>query len=168
MKRNTRHQQAGWAAIEAKNVREWLYPDREEITELLRKSVALDCVPVLIGRRIPFVTFKTLSSCGVVLHQTYNQLFPAADRELAEKAKNKRLLGYHDIRVGNQPDNRLQYFIGHNLPLILPAARAKFEIYKDLLQAFGCGAMHYHEFTARVRRRTQGTNEDHDWDDAPF
>ena len=159
-----RHPEAGWAGIEAKNVREWLYPDREEITELLGKAVALDCVPVLIGRRIPFVTFKVLSACGVVFHQTYNQLLPEADRELAEKAQDKRLLGYHDIRVGNEPDDRLLKFIGTNLAQVLPEARDRFDKYKDLVGDFADGTMDYAEFAARVRRRSQGVYEDGDWD----
>lgn len=146
------HQEAGWAGIEAKNVREWLYPDREEIAELLDKAVALDCVPVLIGRRIPFVTFKLLSTCGVVFHQTYNQLLPLTDAALAEKARNKQLLGYHDIRVGNQPDRRLMTFIGTNLPVVLPRARQSFEKYKDLLGSFATRAIDYNEFAGRVRR----------------
>ncbi len=159
-----RHQEAGWAGIEAKNVREWLYPDRAEIAELLHKAVTLDIVPVLIGRRIAYVTFKVLSPCGVLLHETYNQLLPEADRELAEKAKNKNLLGYHDIRIGNQPDDRLLKFIGTNLPKILPGARDRFDDYKDLLGAFADGSMPYEEFSARARRRQEGTNEDSDWE----
>ncbi len=155
--------EAGWAGIEAKNIREWLYPDREEITDLLGKVVQLDCVPVLIGRRIPFVTFKVLSPCGVVFHQTYNQLLPEADRELADKARHKRLLGYHDIRVGNEPDQRLLKFVGTNLPRILPAARERFDEYKDLLEAFAQD-MTYKSFAARVRRRSQGRCEGGDWD----
>ena len=39
------HPDSGWAGIEVKNVREWLYPDRAEIRDLISKSVALDCVP---------------------------------------------------------------------------------------------------------------------------
>jgi len=136
-----RHPEAGWAGVEAKNVREWLYPDREEIAELLGKAVAQNCVPILIGRRIPFVTFKVLSACGVVFHQTYNQLYPSADRELAEQARDRRLLGYHDLRVGNEPGNRLLNFIGNNLPMILPAARQRFDEHVDLLEGFSSGAM---------------------------
>ena len=128
-----RHPVAGWAGIEAKNVREWLYPDRPEIKELLGKAVAFDCVPVLIARRIHYVTFRLFSACGVVVHQTYNQLLPEADRDLADRARHKKLLGYHDIRVGNQPDARLRKFIGGNLPKILPEAREKFDAYHYLL-----------------------------------
>lgn len=158
------HPDAGRAGIEAKNVREWLYPDREEITDLLSKAVALDCVPVLIARRMHFVTFKVLTTCGVVFHQTYNQLLPEADRELANQARDRRLLGYHDIRVGNEPDNRLLKFIGTNLPRVLPAARERFGEYRDLMEEFASGSMVYAEFAARVRRRSDGVNEDSDWE----
>ena len=159
-----RHPEAGWAGVEAKNVREWLYPNREEFTALFGKAVVLDCVPVMVGRRIPFVTFKVLSACGVVFHQTYNQLLPEANRKLAEKAKDKRLLGYHDIRVGNKPDERLLKFIGTNLPEVLPESRERFDEYKDLLKGFADGTLDYTEFAARVRRRSQGTYEDGDWE----
>ena len=157
------HKEAGWAGIEAKNIREWLYPSRREIKDLLGKAVALDCVPILIARRFPFVTFKILSACGVVLHENYNQLLPETSHELAEKAKDKRLLGYHDIRVGNQPDGRLIKFITTNLPQKLPQARKRFEEYKDLLEDFAEG-MRYKEFAARVRRRSEGVDEDRDWE----
>ena len=160
------HREAGLVGIEAKNIREWLYPDREEITELLGKAVALDCVPVLIARRFPFVTFKLLSACGVVLHENYNQLLPKAERELAEKVKNKRLLGYHDIRLGNQPNDRLIRFVTTNLPRLLPRARERFDEYKDLLEAFASG-MSYEAFAARVRRRLDGVDEERDWWESP-
>ena len=119
---------------------------------------------MLIARRIPFVTFKVLSICGVVFHQNYNQLLPEADRELAEKAKDKRLLGYHDIRVGNQPNDRLVKFVAINLPRILPQARDRFNEYKYLMGDFAGGTMSYEEFVARVRRRSQGVYEDGDWE----
>ena len=128
------------AAIEAKNIRQWIYPDRDEIDELLRKALVLDAVPVLIARRIPFVTFHLLSTCGVLFHQTYNQLYPEADAELAAEAKDKRLLGYHDIRVGNAPDARLRRFITENLVALLPAARNRLDQFRDLLAA--CGESH--------------------------
>ena len=158
------HQGSRWAGIEAKNIREWIYPNRKEIIRLLEKAVALDCVPVLIARRISFVAFKVLSTCGVVLHETYNQLLPEADRDLAEKARDKRLLGYHDVRVGNQPGDRLVKFVSSNLPQVLPEARIRFDEYKDLVRGFVDEDISYKEFAARVRRRSQGTSEDNDWE----
>jgi hypothetical protein len=41
-----------WAGIECKNIREWLYSDRPELKALADKCLYLDCVPVLIARRI--------------------------------------------------------------------------------------------------------------------
>lgn len=110
------HPIAGWAGIEAKNIREWLYPNREEVMDLLAKCCDIQVIPVLVARRIAYATFSLLHLCGVVVHQTYNQLYPSADQELAKKASDKRLLGYHDIRLGNQPDPRLLKFVQSNLP----------------------------------------------------
>ena len=162
-----RHPTAGWAGIEAKNTRPWLYLRSRDgpnplIADLLEKCLALDCVPVLIGRRIPFVSSMLLRRCGVVVHETYRQLMPEADRALAEQAKHKNLLGYHDIRIGNVPDERLTRFVGTNLPQVLPVARVQFDRYKDLLAGFADQSIAYEEFAARVRRRTTGTNEDFD------
>ncbi len=157
-----RHPQAGYLGIECKNVREWLYPDRSEITETLAKCVALNAIPVIIGRRIPYVTFLLLNACGVITHQTYNQLLPSADEALSEKARDKKLLGYHDIRTGSAPSDRLRLFITKNLQDVAVGARTKFENFKDLLADYSSGDMEYVEFAARVRRRVNGMPEDFD------
>lgn len=146
--------------VEVKNIREWLYPDREELTDVLDKCCALDTVPVFIGRRIPYVTFSVFNPCGVLIHQTYNQRYPAADSALAEKAKHKDLLGYHDIRLGNEPDKRLLKFIQKDLPGLLPEARDRFERFKDLLWDYATGEEPYKSFAARVKRRLRGEPED--------
>ncbi len=159
------HPVAGWAGIEAKNVREWLYPNRDEIKDLIRKAVALDCVPVLIARRFPFVTFRVLSMCGVVVHQTYNQRFHVYDSDVASLAKRKDLLGYHDIRIGDEPRCSFDEVHFNHLPSVLPQARERFVEFKDLLDAFGKDEMGYQEFAARARRRSAGEDEDADWED---
>ena len=131
------------AGIEAKNIREWLYPHALEIRELFLKCCAIDAVPVLIARRIPYITFAVMNACGAIVHQTYNQRFPQSDAALAAKAKDKLLLGYHDIRLGNEPDARLLKFVGENLPKVLPAARQRFDSTKDLLQAYANSEISY-------------------------
>jgi hypothetical protein len=153
-----------WLGLECKNIREWLYPDRTEIRDAIDKCLRLDCIPVIIGRRIPYVTFRLLQPCGVIIHQTYNQLFPASDQDLADRARHKRNLGYHDIRVGNVPDDRLVKFVTKNLLTVADAARERFDAYKDLLEAFVSHDIPYDEFAARVRRRQSGSNEDRDWE----
>lgn len=149
--------------IEIKNIREWLYPDRDEVRDAIRKCLTLDIVPVLVARRIPYVTFRLLSPLGVIVHQQYNQLLPASEAALAAQVRDKTLLGYHDVRTGNEPDARLQKFFVENLPKILGDARQRFDANKDLLERFATGDISYAEFAARVRRREAGTNEDHDW-----
>lgn len=147
--------------VEVKNLRVWIYPRHDGLKAFLSKCCQLHAVPLLIARRFPFVTFKLFHPCGVLFHQTYNQRFPSADRELAEMAANKRLLGYHDIRVGNQPDARLVKFI-RTLPQLIPPAHIRFETFQDLLCAFAYGHLAYEEFAARVRRRLAGSPEDYD------
>ena len=158
------HRAAGFAGVEAKNVREWLYPGGIEITTLLVKCVAMDCVPVLVARRFPSVTFNILDRCGVVLHQTLNQLYHGADQDLADRAKRQDFLGYDDIRVGDKPDARLLRFIVATLPEALPDARTRFDKFKDLLARYAGGEIPYLEFAGRVRRRVANKEED-DWED---
>ncbi len=153
------HRTAGFAGVEAKNIREWIYPGRDEIKELLVKCVALDCVPILVARRLPRATLGVLGECGVILHQTRNQLYHVTDKDLADQAKRQDLLGFDDIQVGDEPDARLLSFIGNTLPKVLPGARTRFDKYQDLLAAYADEEIHYPEFAGRVRRRAAGKDE---------
>lgn len=94
------------AGIEVKNYRTWLYPHGPQVRDLLSKCSDIGAVPVLIARRVPFITFRLLNLSGGIVHQNYNQLYPGADAELAGLARDKTLLGYHDVRPGNEPDGR--------------------------------------------------------------
>ena len=53
--------------IEIKNTREWIYPDKDIVTQLLRKCVQIDVVPVLISRRIHYTAFTVLNACGGIV-----------------------------------------------------------------------------------------------------
>lgn len=154
-----------YCGIEAKNIRQWLYPNDQEIKDAIRKARTLGVIPVIVARRIPFVTFRILGTCGVIMHETFNQRMANADADLAEKVKEKTLLGYHDVRVGNDADDRLMRFIGLNLPSLVGPAKIKLDQYGDLLDAFSTNSMRYAEFAARVRRRESGQKEDNDWPD---
>ncbi len=103
-----------------------------------------------------------LWTAGLIIHQTYNQLLPNVEAALAERASDKALLGYHDIRLGNAADPRMIRFIGQNLPAVAAEARAKYDVFKDLLDSFARGVMPYDEFAGRVRRRSRGEPENFD------
>jgi hypothetical protein len=154
-----------YAGVEVKNVRQWFHPNREEIRDLLLKCCALDVVPVLIARRIQYSSFSVLNPCGVVIHETFNQLYPASKSDLAVLVRDKHLLGFHDVRCNSAVDaatthRRLDKFLHVNLPALLPEARESFNRFKDLLWAYATGKINYKAFAARVKRRTRGQNED--------
>ncbi|SON57159.1 hypothetical protein HDIA_3618 [Hartmannibacter diazotrophicus] len=125
-----------WAGVEIKNVRPWLYPNQPEVKDLLSKCIALDVVPVLIARRTPYITGAFLRRCGGITWQTLRQRYPAADEQLAIAARDKRLLGFADIRLGNEPDAPLLNFMRKNLPDAMIGAREKFEKFKPILEIF--------------------------------
>lgn len=161
------HPDAGHVGVEVKNVRQWLYPDHLEVREFIHKCCAIDAVPVIIARRIAYVTFsEVFRPCGVLHHETYNQRLPKSYEEIANKAKDKRLLGYHDIRLGNEPDTRLNRFLHDTLPPLLSAAREKFNEHRDLLEALGDGSLTYRDFHIELRQKwgvygaEVGENED--------
>jgi hypothetical protein len=81
---------------------------------------------------------------------------------IAEQARHKDLLGYHDIRTGNLPDTRLTTFLQNNMLQKAPEARQRFNDYKDLLADFVSREITYQAFAAKVRRRENGQNEDFD------
>jgi hypothetical protein len=151
------HGTAGPLGIEAKNIREWMYPDRPEVKELLLKALAVDAVPVLIARRIPYVTARLLKTAGVMLFETYNQLYPNADAGLAADVRVKTNLGYHDVRAGNQPN-----FVASTINASADEYRRRYERHKDLLGDFVSGDLPYAGFAARIRRREQGVDENAD------
>lgn len=143
----------GPGGIEAKNYRQWIYPQRSEVRKLLLKCVEIDAVPVLIARRLPFITFRVMNLSGGIVHQTYNQLYPQADQTLAAKARHKDLLGYHDIRIGNVPDARLLKFIVQ-LPKLVPAARASWDAFSDVHAAYANGKIAYKGWVREILTRS--------------
>jgi hypothetical protein len=151
---------AGPVGLEVKNIREWMYPDRVEIRELFLKCCYFNAVPVLIARRIPYLTFSVVTRCGGIIHQNYNQLYPFADAPLAALASRKDLLGYHDIRVGNEPDYRLVHFLKTNLPNLLQTARAAFDKTKPILLEYAEGRMSYEAFKRAIPRSDSADEEE--------
>lgn len=154
-----------WGGVECKNIREWLYPDREEIRHMLRKAIELDIPPILIGRRIPFVTRRLLQPAGVLLWETRQQFYPAEYDNLAQQMRDKESIGFFDIKVTDYPTPQLHDFITRIVPEELPEARERFDMFKDLLSAYAFGHLPYRGFAARIRRRENGSNEERDEDE---
>jgi len=94
----------------------------------------------------------------------YNQRYANHDADLANRVRDKRLLGYHDVRVGNDPDERLVKFVHVNLPLLMDGARAKFDEQRELLYEYVNSDMGYPEFISKVRGRYNEEREHTDYE----
>jgi hypothetical protein len=139
------------AGIEVKNYRTWLYPRSREVREMLWKCGDVGAVPVLIARRLPFVTIRLLQMGGCLIHENYNQLYPEADALLAEKVRQKNSLGYHDVRVGNEPDARMLRFFGELLPGLVKDVKPTFIKFREVHRAYGKGEITYQEWLKFLR-----------------
>lgn len=145
--------------LKSKSIREWIYPDKDIVTQLLRKCVQINVVPILIARRIHYTAFTVLNECGAVVHQVYNQLYPASEAALAEQVRDKNRLGYSDVRVGNEPDARLLRFFGISLPSVAKASREKFDERKDLIAEYTSGNISYAQFYGKLRGYFEHSDE---------
>jgi hypothetical protein len=145
---------AGMGGIEVKNYRTWIYPDTTEVQNLLWKCSDIGAVPVLMVRRVPYITFRLSSSSGCIVYQHYNQLYANADKALAEVARDKDLLGYHDIRVGNEPDERMHHFVTDLLPDLVGDPQNTFEKFRDAHLAYGRGEINYNDWVREIMVRT--------------
>jgi len=144
----------GMGGIEVKNYRTWLYPDTTEVKELLWKCSDVGAVPVLITRRVPFITFRLLNLSGCIVHQHFNQLYANADKDLADLVRDKDLLGYHDVRVGNEPDERMNRFVTDLLPGLVGGARSTFEKFREVHRAYGRGQLYYKAWVREIMTRS--------------
>ena len=124
---------------EVKNYREWLYPQSWEIWAAISKCCELDVVPVLVTRKLPYISYRFFAKAGLVGYQTHFQFFhPAVAPEL-ERVKAVDGLGYKDIRCVLEPDVNLINLFQATLPKIGADFRRRFEKSRDLLRHFADG-----------------------------
>lgn len=147
------------AGIEVKNYRTWLYPRSKEVRELLWKCGDVGAVPVLVARRLPFITIRLLQMGGCLIHENYNQLYPEAEAKLAVQVREKNSLGYHDVRVGNAPDGRMQRFFGELLPTLVIKAKTEFQKFREVHRAYSKGEMNYAQWLKKLKEDGKGWTE---------
>lgn len=153
------------AMVECKNHREWIYPSHDEIKTLVGKALLAEMTPVLIARRLPYITKAALCEpAGIIAHETYNQLYPDTDhgRDLAARVIQPRSLGYFDVKASEEPLPRTIDFFKRNLPDILPTAAEKFRNHREILQQWVDGTMSWHDL--RLHLAGQYEAPDHEMD----
>ena len=143
--------------IECKNHREWIYPSSDNIKTIVRKAIAADCTPIIIARRMPFITKNGLCApAGIIAHETYHQLYPETDnaRALAELARQKRGLGYSDIKVSEEPLDRTRNFFHNSFPKIAQRAAELFQTNKEPLSLWANGEISWRDVFDYLNRGT--------------
>ncbi len=121
---------------EAKNHREWLYPESWEIWSPISKCCEIDAVPMVVARKFPYVTYLLFKHGGIVGYQTHFQYFhPVVSHELA-RVKPVDGLGYKDIRCVVEADKNLVGFFQRTLPRVSKDFRTRFDGKKHLLKHF--------------------------------
>ncbi len=103
-------------AVEAKNIREWIYPDRHELWSLINKANTISddsnlVLPVLISRKIPYYARRAFKSLGVLGYEMHNQIFDPSVSNQLELIKHKDGLGFHDISTDLSPPEKLVSFL---------------------------------------------------------
>lgn len=122
--------------VEDKNIREWIYPRSPLIRTLLKKCVLYGITPLLITRRLPFISRTFLSSIGVLAFQTYYQYLPPDLSHSLQHARHKDGLGFHDIRFSYDPLPTLVDYLRSSLHSLLPIAQRAFQANLDLITAY--------------------------------
>jgi hypothetical protein len=106
------------------------------------------------------------------VHENYRQLYAQADEDLAGLVKDKNLLGYHDVQVGNQPDRRLVRFIQQLLPHLVGGAKETFERFRELHRGYGKGEVSYTEWVKEILVSrgvwVKREEEEQRWDDLDY
>ncbi|MCZ0875635.1 hypothetical protein [Peribacillus sp. AS_2] len=127
--------------IEAKNIREWIYPASYEVWRMIAKAATLECLPVLAARKISFISRAGFfSKVGILGFQTQFQYFnprvkAASNYKFADVVK-KEGLGYADIKITNDiPPFFLSYF-QNTLPDNLEEYYQRFMDHREILKEY--------------------------------
>jgi hypothetical protein len=127
--------------IEAKNIREWIYPASYEVWRMLAKAATLECLPVLAARKISYISRAGLfSKIGILGFETQFQYFnpkvKAASNYKFSDVVKKDGLGYADIKITNEiPPFFLNYF-NTILPANIETYYDRFMEHKEIIKEY--------------------------------
>lgn len=124
--------------VEAKNVREWIYPRSERVWRMIRKCLVVDAVPLLVTREAAYVTHMLFSRMGMLAFETHRQLFSPLVAPYLAYIRHTDELGYKDVLTWDptKPHPHLLTFLQKTVPQVLPATAAQWQGRRDLLALF--------------------------------
>lgn len=127
--------------IEAKNIREWIYPAAYESWRMIAKACLLECQPVLAARKFSYITRAGFfSKMGILGFQTQFQYFNPKVRKDSDykfqEVIDTKGLGFADIKITNDvPDYFIEFF-QKTLPENLETYYDRFMKYRGVLKKY--------------------------------
>ena len=165
--------------IEAKNIRQWIYPASLEIWRMIARACTLDCLPVLVARKISYITTAGFfSQFGILGFTSQFQYFSNAVNSDSKYKFNRDIipkdrLGFADIKLvkpNDQSPKHFTHFFNDILPENIEAYHEKFMENKDLLAEYAIEkGMAENGLSQRKRYSLyQEFKEDAEYEDIPF
>jgi hypothetical protein len=127
--------------VEAKNIREWIYPASVEVWRMVARACTLECLPVMASRKISYITTAGFfAQFGIMGFQTHFQYFNPAVRSFS-KYKFKEViekdgLGFADIKITDKLPPHFITFFNTILPPQIKIYYDRFMSYRELLMKY--------------------------------
>lgn len=126
--------------LEAKNIRNWIYPDTQEVWRLIARGCSVDCLPLMATRKFSYLTRARLfSNIGVLGFETQFQYFnPDVLKDSSSFANvvKKDGLGYADIKFVDEVPLHFNNFFKNILPENIEMYYERFLENKDILTEY--------------------------------
>lgn len=136
--------------VEDKNWQAWVYPHEALIRKLLRNCLQNGHSPVLVTRKIPYLTRLLFKRLGILGFETHFQYFhPSAKTELTI-AKHKDGLGFAYIRFDTEPPQPLVRFFHTTVPANIDRVRDIFASQEPLVREYVEEQVGYGELMHKV------------------
>ncbi len=136
--------------IEDKNWREWIYPNDDIIPTLLKKCLDNQHVPILITRKLPYLTRLVFKHAGMLGFETHFMYLHPSLEAAFQLVRHKDGIGFADLRYALDPPRHLIQFFQSVVPKEIAATAATFAANRDLIRAFVEGTISYYEFMSRL------------------
>jgi hypothetical protein len=123
--------------MEAKNVREWVYPTSREIWMMVKKCLTINAIPLLVTRKTSYIARATMDKLGIMYFETFRQFFSLRTANYLIDIQHTDKLGYKDvIAVGTTPNPFLVNYLQNTLPAQIAEYRTRWDAMHDFLEEF--------------------------------
>lgn len=124
--------------VEDKNIRDWFYPDSraEDLARMIAKALTNNTPPMLVTRKVPYVTRLMLKRIGILAFEMHHQYFhPEVADEMAE-VRHTDGLGFHDVRFTIDANPNLTRYLDRLSSGVIEDYADIFRSNEDVLTAF--------------------------------